>query len=154
MHIFVSIDKGQCKYTDIYYGFLAYKSVRGSYLKPQKSMFKSWDSHAVWTWLITWQSLSGPRFVCMMLHGKGLWPWLIVSKILCTSMTLWRRYDVWKFGADTILFREIQCKKRDILVFNPFTALPRAVLVTKTTSYTPVPRAPLVLTRCCLYAFF
>ena len=32
-------------------------------------------------------------------------------------MTLWRRYDVRKFDADTILFREILCKKRDILIF-------------------------------------
>ena len=36
--------------------------------------------------------------------------------------------------------------------FNPFTALPQAVLVMKTASFTPVPRAQLVLTRCCLYA--
>ena len=28
-------------------------------------------------------------------------------------MTLWRRYDVWKFIANTILFREIKCKKMD-----------------------------------------
>ena len=32
-------------------------------------------------------------------------------------MTLWRRYDVRKFDADTILFTEILCKKRDILIF-------------------------------------
>ena len=31
-------------------------------------------------------------------------------------MTLWRRNDIRKFDADTILFREIQCKKRDILM--------------------------------------
>ena len=31
--------------------------------------------------------------------------------------TLWRRYDVPKFYADAILFREIQCKKMDILMF-------------------------------------
>ena len=29
-------------------------------------------------------------------------------------MTLWRHNDVQKFDADTILFWEIKCKKRDI----------------------------------------
>ena len=32
-------------------------------------------------------------------------------------MTLWRCYDVRKFDADAILFWEIQCEKRDILMF-------------------------------------
>ena len=32
-------------------------------------------------------------------------------------MTLWRHNDVRKFDADAIEFREIQCKKRDILMF-------------------------------------
>ena len=32
-------------------------------------------------------------------------------------MTLLRRNDVRKFDPDAILFREIQCKKRDILMF-------------------------------------
>ena len=32
-------------------------------------------------------------------------------------MSLWRRNDVRKFDADAILFREIQCKKKDILMF-------------------------------------
>ena len=30
---------------------------------------------------------------------------------------LWRRYDVRKFYAGTILLREIQCNKMDILMF-------------------------------------
>ena len=42
---------------------------------------------------------------------------LLLAKMLRTSMKLWRLYDVQKFDADTILFREIQCKKRDILMF-------------------------------------
>ena len=73
----------------------------------------------------TWQSLSEPWFVCMTLHGKGLQPWLIISsmllfmKMLHTSMTLWRGYDVRNFDADAILFRQILCKKRDILMFKP-----------------------------------
>ena len=33
------------------------------------------------------------------------------------SMTLWRHNGVQKFDPDAILFREIQCKKRDILMF-------------------------------------
>ena len=32
-------------------------------------------------------------------------------------MMLWRRYDVQKFDTDPILFREIQFKKWDILMF-------------------------------------
>ena len=31
-------------------------------------------------------------------------------------MTLWRQNDIRKFNADAILFREIQCKTRDILM--------------------------------------
>ena len=34
-------------------------------------------------------------------------------------MTLWRRNDVQKFDTDAILLREIQLKKRDILMFKP-----------------------------------
>ena len=64
-----------------------------------------------------------PWFVCMTLHRKALPPWLIISpmllfpKTLRASMTVWRCYDVRKFETDAILFREIQCKKRDILMF-------------------------------------
>ena len=32
-------------------------------------------------------------------------------------MTLWRCYDIQKFNADAILFREIMSKKMDILMF-------------------------------------
>ena len=39
------------------------------------------------------------------------------AKTLRTIMTLWRRYDVRKFTADAILFREIKCKKMDNLMF-------------------------------------
>ena len=39
------------------------------------------------------------------------------AKTLRTVMTLWRRYDVRKYTADVILFREIQCKKMDNLMF-------------------------------------
>ena len=40
-----------------------------------------------------------------------------VLKTLCMSMTLWQSNDIQKFDADAFLFREIQCKKRDILMF-------------------------------------
>ena len=32
-------------------------------------------------------------------------------------MKLSQRYDVWEYTADVILFREIQCKKMDNLMF-------------------------------------
>ena len=44
-------------------------------------------------------------------------PMFLFAKTLHGSMTLWRRYDVGKFDADAILFREIQSKKSDILMF-------------------------------------
>ena len=37
--------------------------------------------------------------------------------MLPTSMMLWRLYEVQKFDADAILFREIKCKFKDILMF-------------------------------------
>ena len=42
----------------------------------------------------------------------------LFAKTLRSSMTLWRRYVFRKFDAEAILFREIQCKKRDIVMFN------------------------------------
>ena len=43
---------------------------------------------------------------------------LIISpKTMRTVMTLWRLYDVRKYTAYNILFREIQCKKMDNLMF-------------------------------------
>ena len=41
----------------------------------------------------------------------------LFAKTLRASMTLWRRYDVRKFDTDAILFREILCKKSDIVMF-------------------------------------
>ena len=40
---------------------------------------------------------------------------LLFAKTLRTVMALWWHYDVRKYTADTILFREIQCKKSDVL---------------------------------------
>ena len=71
----------------------------------------------------TWQSLIWARICLHDVTRKSLWPWLIISpmllfaKTLGMSITLLRRYDVQKFDADAILFREILCKKRDILMF-------------------------------------
>ena len=65
----------------------------------------------------------GPAFFAWRYIRKALWTRLIISpmflfvKRLCTVMTLWRRYDVRKYIADAILFREIQCKKMDNLMF-------------------------------------
>ena len=42
---------------------------------------------------------------------------LLFAKKLHASMKLWRRNDVRQFGAETILFREIKCKKMDISMF-------------------------------------
>ena len=44
-------------------------------------------------------------------------PMFLFAKTLRTVMTLWRSYDVRKYIADTISFREIQCKKMDNLTF-------------------------------------
>ena len=40
-----------------------------------------------------------------------------VAKTLRMAVMLCLRYDIQKFIVDAILFREIQCKKRDILMF-------------------------------------
>ena len=41
-----------------------------------------------------------------------------VWETLRKAMTFWRRFDFRKFTADATLFREIQCKKMDFLMFN------------------------------------
>ena len=43
---------------------------------------------------------------------------VLVRKTLHTVMTFWRRYDIRKYTADVILFKEIQCKKMDNLMFS------------------------------------
>ena len=42
---------------------------------------------------------------------------LLFAKMLHASMTLGQCNDGQKFGTDAISFREIQCKKMDILMF-------------------------------------
>ena len=59
----------------------------------------------------------------MTLYVKALRTRLIISpmflfaKTLRTVMTLWQRYAVRKYTSDAILFREIQCKKMENLMF-------------------------------------
>ena len=85
-------------------------------------MFKSGDSHAVWTWLWTWKYF---KWALNYLHDFyteswsdwSFWQCFCLQKTLCTVITLWRCYANLKFTADAILFREIQCKKMDILMF-------------------------------------
>ena len=50
-------------------------------------------------------------------------PMLLFAKTLHESLTLWRRNDGRKFDGDAVLFREIQCKQRGMLMFKRrFTA--------------------------------
>ena len=42
---------------------------------------------------------------------------VLFAKTLRTVMMIWRRYDVLKYTADAILFREIQCQKMDNIMF-------------------------------------
>ena len=82
-----------------------------------KSMFKSWDSRAVWTWLL----LEKAYWALICMHDVTLESVAAVTdhfadaivreNVACVYMTLWRRNDFRKFGADAILFWEIKCKK-------------------------------------------
>ena len=62
--------------------------------------------------------LSSGRYIRKALQNRlVISPMFLFAKTLHTVMTLWRRYDVRKYTADAILFREIQCKKMDNLMF-------------------------------------
>ena len=73
-------------------------------------MFKSGDSRAVWTWVWTWKCLKWAlhyyteRIADQTDHFANVF----VSENVA---------DVRKYTADAILFREIQCKKMDDLMF-------------------------------------
>ena len=71
-----------------------------------KSMFKSWDSHAVWTWLLLEKAWTGPWFACMTLHWKALRPWLIILPMLSFAKTMhaykWPWGDVMTFESLTL----------------------------------------------------
>ena len=51
-------------------------------------MFKSWNSHAVWTWFLLEYPQDGPRFVCMMLSDKMSRPGMSILSMLQLSSTL------------------------------------------------------------------
>ena len=87
----------------------------------RKSMFKLGDSSAVWTWVCTWKYLDWAlHYLHDVIYGKRCgpdWPFrrvFLFAKTLRTVMSLWRRYNIRKYTADAILFREIQCKKMNI----------------------------------------
>ena len=86
-------------------------------------MFKSGDSRAVWTWVWTWKYLKWALHYSHDVIRKTLrtrliiLPMFLFAKTLCTVMALWRRYDVRKYTDHAILFREIQCKTIDNLLF-------------------------------------
>ena len=82
-------------------------------------MFKSGDSRAVWTWVWTWKYLSWALhyYTESVADQTDHFADVFVRKNVAYAMTLWRRYDVRKYTTDAILFREIQCKKMDILMF-------------------------------------
>ena len=63
-------------------------------------------------------ALSAWRYIRKALQNRlAILPMFLFAKTLHTVMTLWRRYDVRKNTADVILFREIQWKKMDNLMF-------------------------------------
>ena len=86
-----------------------------------KSMFESWDSCAVWTWLqlkkyLNWaliciHDVTRESVAAVTDHFANVF---FRENVVPVFMTLWRRNDVWKLDADAILFWEIKGKKRDI----------------------------------------
>ena len=82
----------------------------------RKSMSKSGDSRAVWTWVWTWKYL---KWALHYLYGTHCGPDWSFHRCFCSRkrcVRLWCN-DVRKYKADAILFREIQCKKMDNLMF-------------------------------------
>ena len=86
----------------------------------RKSMFKSGDSRAVWTWVWTWKYLKWAlHYLHDVIYGTHCGPDWSFRRCFCSRkrcVRLWRN-DVRKYTADAILFREIQCKKMDNLMF-------------------------------------
>ena len=61
-----------------------------------------------------------PELFTWRFMQKALRTWQIILPIFLyakTILTLWRRDNVRKFMVDAILFIEIQCKKRESLMF-------------------------------------
>ena len=86
----------------------------------RKSMFKSGDSRAVWKLVWTWKYLKWAlHYLHDVIYGTHCGPDWSFRRCFCSRkrcVLLWRN-DVQKYTADTILFREIQCKKMDNLMF-------------------------------------
>ena len=82
----------------------------------RKSMFKSGDSRAVWTWVWTWKYLKWAlHYLHDVIYGTHCGPDWSFRRCFCSRkrcVRLWRN-DVRKYTAGAILFREIQCKKMD-----------------------------------------
>ena len=75
-------------------------------------MFKSGDSHAVWTWVQIWKYLKWAKsYLYDDIYMES------VADQTDPSPMFFVRENVWKITDDTILYREVQCKKRDILMF-------------------------------------
>ena len=76
-----------------------------------KSMFKSWDSRAVWTGILLEKGLN---WALILMHDVTLESAAAVTEHFADAfvrenvarvyMTLWRRNNVRKFDADAILF--------------------------------------------------
>ena len=73
----------------------------------------------IWTWkYLKWVLSFLHDVIWKTLLTRLIISWMLLfAKTLHTAMTLWWRYVVRKFTADAISFREIQCKKKDILMF-------------------------------------
>ena len=86
----------------------------------RKSMFKSGYSRAVWTWVWTWKYLKWAlHYLHDVIYGTQCGPDWSFRRCFCPRtrcVRLWRN-DVRKYIADAILFREIQCKKMDNLMY-------------------------------------
>ena len=83
----------------------------------RKSMFKSGDSRAVWTWVWTWKYL---KWALCYLHDvipKAsrtrliISPLLLFAKTLRTVMTFWRCYDIRKFTATPFCLEKSSVRK-------------------------------------------
>ena len=86
----------------------------------RKSMFKSGDSRAVWTWVWTWKNFKWAlHYLHDVIYGKHCGPDWSFRQCFCSRkrcVLLWR-CDVRMYTADAILFNGIQCKKIDSLMF-------------------------------------
>ena len=87
-------------------------------------MFKSGDSRAVEHGSELENTKNEPCIICMTVYTKSVEDQTDHFTDVCVSENVAYGYDVVtalcvrKYTADAILFREIQCKKRDNLIFS------------------------------------